>query len=42
MGQLWMKLDELKRENDDLRRQRVKDEKGSPKSPKPQVRLKNV
>ncbi|XP_059174859.1 uncharacterized protein LOC131955000 [Physella acuta] len=37
MGQLWVKLDELKRENDDLKRQRARssDEKaGSPKSPK--------
>ncbi|CAL1541244.1 unnamed protein product [Lymnaea stagnalis] len=37
MGQLWVKLDELKRENDDLKRQRTRssDEKaGSPKSPK--------
>ncbi|KAH9505233.1 hypothetical protein Btru_059026 [Bulinus truncatus] len=37
MGQLWVKLDELKRENDDLKRQRTRttEEKvGSPKSPK--------
>lgn len=36
MGQLWVKLDELKRENDDLRRQRSRtssDERASP-SPK--------
>ncbi|XP_035829668.1 uncharacterized protein LOC101857002 [Aplysia californica] len=42
MGQLWVKLDELKRENDDLKRQRGRssDERAgspkSPKSPKPQ------
>ncbi|BFZ14553.1 hypothetical protein BsWGS_17592 [Bradybaena similaris] len=37
MGQLWVKLDELKRENDDLKRQRGRssdDKAGSPKSPK--------
>ncbi|CAG5125340.1 unnamed protein product [Candidula unifasciata] len=37
MGQLWVKLDELKRENDDLKRHRGRssdDKAGSPKSPK--------
>ncbi|GFR86105.1 hypothetical protein ElyMa_000712200 [Elysia marginata] len=37
MGQLWVKLDELKRENDDLKRQRARtaeEHAGSPKSPK--------
>ncbi|GFO47585.1 hypothetical protein PoB_007409000 [Plakobranchus ocellatus] len=37
MGQLWVKLDELKRENDDLKRQRGRstdEHAGSPKSPK--------
>ena len=33
MGQLWVKLDELKRENDDLRRQRGRSQDGS-SSPK--------
>lgn len=40
MGQLWVKLDELKRENDDLKRARARtseEHAGSPKSPKSQA-----
>ncbi|KAK3780928.1 hypothetical protein RRG08_052084 [Elysia crispata] len=42
MGQLWVKLDELKRENDDLKRQRARsaeEHAGSPKSPKSQAQI---
>lgn len=34
MGQLWVKLDELKRENDDLRRQRGRSQDDRSSSPK--------
>ena len=45
MGQLWVKLDELKRENDDLKRQRARsaeEHAGSPKSPKSQAQVSLV
>lgn len=39
MGQLWVKLDELKRENDDLKRQRGRSQEDRCSSPKDKVYL---